>query len=93
MLLFAGSSEQERRAMYLQNIVNTYDAYKDNQMPFEWFGFVHWKTCIEYASYFPNSPSLESYLPEDIAQAATNYTKNEEDGQLFAVLQKKFGGK
>lgn len=90
MLLFAGSNEPERKAMYLSNINGTYASYRAGELPYNWFGFLTTKTFEEYEAYFPDSKPLREYLAPEILDAYSPYSFDEAHGSLFAVLVDKF---
>ncbi len=91
MKMFIGD-DMVRKAAYLNNILANYKIYQEGLVPFEWAGYVFWKSCEEFKTYFPDEPPLETRVPEGVLGHLKTYTPNEEDGQLFSVLQKKFEG-
>ena len=81
-------NNDSRKQFYIDNVNRTYVAYMTDQVPYEWFGYVHRMSCSEYKLYF--GEDLNEQLDEALIKATENYKFNADHGTLFQVLVNKF---
>jgi len=87
-MLMQFTGEDSRKQFYIDNVNRTYVAYMTNQVPYEWFGYVHRMSRSEYKLYFDEE--LNDKLDEALIRATDNYVFNADHGTLFQVLVNKF---
>ena len=90
-MLMQFTGEDSRKQFYIDNVNRTYVAYITNQVPYEWFGYVHRMSLSEFKLYFDED--LNSKLDPAIVEATANYVFNADHGTLYQVLLKKFRNK